>query len=167
MSFQDRLLSYTDNIKRKIYDEKFKTSGNEARFIRLTIEEDDFGDAETVAVINHEEIIIEVNNLEEVPVSRLRKDLTTPGSTATTGLYLMDLLPITGKMRFVDQVNKDDILIKKIQDENPNTKPYYLTLKVTDILASLSPNSITSLTFNLAPYTDAFDEEIVSIIESY
>jgi len=167
MSFQDRLLGFTDKVKRVVYDEKLKTSGTESRFIRLTTTEDDFGDVEEVVVVNHEEIILEIQNLEEIPLSRMRKDLSTPIGTATSGLYLMDILPITCRARFKDQINKGDILIKKLQDENPNSPPYYLALRVLEPIGTFSPNSITAITYNLAPYTESFSQEVVDIINDY
>ena len=174
MSLQDKILKANDRTKRKLFDEKVTESGNNAKVVRLQVVEDDFGD-ETITLISHEEIVVAYPALEDIPLSRLRKDLSVQTTTSQQSLYLYDILPLEVRSLFVDQLHKGDILIRKLYDEtdgnivdgvSEENKPFYLTLRVTEPVGNFT-NSLVNLRFNTAPYIQKFDQSIIDIIESY
>ena len=167
MSIQDKILRANDPIKRKLYDNKIKFSGNASKVIRLVIEEDRHGDETLVELTSHSEIIVDFANLEEIPLSRLRKDLTSTAVTSQESLYLYDVLPILIRPQFDDVVYKNDIIIKKLYDDRFEDQSFYLTLRVTETVGSFSPISLTSVYYQTAPIIQIFSQDIIDIIESY
>lgn len=164
-SIQDKLFSKLDPLKRKVFDNNLTYAGTSVEIIRLTVEEDEHYD-ETITILNHSKEIIQISNLANIPLSRLRKDLTKSYTASTTGLYLYDILPITIKAKFATQLNNRDIIIKAIYDDSDLSNPFYLVLQITEVLGSLG-NSLISLEFNAAPYTKSLPIEVVDIINSY
>lgn len=166
LSIQDRILTALDPFKRKLYNSKLSFSGNEHRVIRLQVDEDMYGD-ESLTLINHEEIIVNMKGLEDIPLNRLRKDLAVPQITSQQSLYLFDILPIIIEPKLNVDLEVGDIIIRKLYDENLDNKPFYLVLRITEALGSFSPLSLVKLQYQTSPYIQKFDQEIIDLIEGY
>jgi len=167
MAIQDKILSKADKFRRKLYNKTIQYSGNETRVIRLRIEEDRFGDETLVQLISHEEITINMTTLEEVPLSRLRRDLSIPQTQSHQSMFLYDILPLIIEPAFGNNIEKGDILIKKISSELEVEKPFYLVLRITEPIGNFSPHSLIKLQYQAAPYIQNFSQEVIDIIESY
>lgn len=167
MSIQDKILKKSDRFSRKLYNKTFKFSGNEARVIRLKIEEDRFGDETLIKIISHNEIIVNFSNLEEIPLSRLRKDLSQPLENSQQSLFLYDVLPIEVETALDSDLEKGDILIKKIYSTEFEDKPFFLTLRITESTGTFSPLSMRKIHYQCAPYIQSFSSEIIQLINSY
>lgn len=167
MAIQDKILKKADRFRRKVYSKKLQYAGNESRVVRLRIEEDRFGDETLITIINHDEIIVNITSLEEVPLSRLRSDLSIPALTSQQSLFLYDILPITIEPGFGYDIEKGDILIKKMFSEKEEDKPFYLVLRITEPIGNFSPHSLIKLEYQAAPYIQAFSQEVIDIINSY
>ncbi len=167
MSLQDKILLSLDPFKRKVYNTKLDWSGNEVRCIRLQVIEDKYGDEITINLINSEEIVLNITQLEEIPLSRLRKDLSVPQITQQESLFLYDILPIVVEPKLNVELEVGDIIVRLLYDENLANKPFYLTLRITESIGSFSPLSLVKLKYNTAPVLDVFSQEIIDLIESY
>ncbi len=160
MAFQDKLKAQSDPVARKLYDEKLRVAGNATKCVRLKTVTDEFEDYTSVEIIGTPELVtVEIIGLENVPSSRLRTDLAV-GTVPSTNLYLYDILPLKIKAKFSEDLQKHDILIHQIQDYNPNTPPFYLTLQLIETEVTLSPNSVIQKEYNCAPYTQLIPTEI-------
>jgi len=164
-SFQDSISNVLDDFKRSIYNQSFDWQGSQVRVVRLQVEENDYGD-ETIELLDHSEINLTISNLEDIPQSRLRKNLAQTSVISTTSNYLFDILPLEIETSLDDRVERGDIIVKPMKDETDN-KPFYLVLRVLEPIGSFSPNSLLKLKFNTAPYLAKFDQNIIDVIESY
>lgn len=167
MAMQDKILSKADRFRRKLYNKTIEFSGNESHVIRLRISEDRFEDETLIELINHEDIIVNMTTLEEIPLSRLRRDLSLPVTLSNQSLFLYDILPIIVEPAFGHDIEVDDILIKKIYNESFDEKPFYLVLRITESIGNFSPMSLIKLQYQAAPYIQAFSQDIIDIIEGY
>ncbi len=164
MGFQDKLKQHSDPVARKLFDEKLRVGGNTFKVVRLQTVTDEFEDYTSVEIIGTPELVtVEIQGLENVPASRLRKNLSV-GTAPTTNLYLYDILPLKIKTKFTDDLQKHDILIHQIQDRNPDTDPFFLTLQLTETELTPSPNSIIDVIYNASPYTQLIPATIVTEI---
>lgn len=167
LSLQDKLLKANDPLKRKLYHIKLKQSGHEHRLLRLRIEEDDFGDENSIVLKSKEAIIVEMTLPDKIPLSRLRQDLTLPGvDSNSSSFYLYDNLPIIMKASFEYKLYKDDLIIKQVFDETEN-RPFYLSLQVVEALGDISPNSLINLEYNVAPYIMPLPPDIAEEVYNY
>lgn len=166
MSMQNKILQSSHKLRRKLYDEKLKRSGHENKLIRLSITTDDFGDYSDITVINNELVEVEVVGLQGIPINRFRSNLGQPLSLPTTGMHFFDVLPIIVKAPWQVQLEKDDILIKKIQDDRDETKYLYLTLQVTDTTGTFD-TALVAREYNTSFYTEELTQEVIDLIETY
>lgn len=166
MSMQDKILASSHRLRRALYDEHLKRSGHGSKLIRLSIQEDDFGDYTDITILNDELIEAEIIGLEGIPLNRLRTNLGSPLPTPTTGLHFFDVLPILVKSPWNVKLEKDDILIKKLQDERDETKYMYLTLQVTEITGTFDTQLISKI-YNTSFYTEELTQEVIDLIETY
>lgn len=166
MNIQDKILTALDPAKRIIYNTKLDFSGNEFRVIRLQVTKDMYGD-EDIVLLNHEEIVVNMTSLEDIPLNRLRKDLSVPQVTSQESLYLYDILPIVIEPKLQVDLEVGDIIVRKLYDESLGNKPYYLVLRISEAIGSFSPLSLVKLQYNASPYIQAFDQSIIDLIEGY
>ena len=103
-TLQDRLAFALDPLSRTLRDQRIQLSGNEFRAIKFTAEEMEndideeefFFDDHIVEAPNFttREISVILSSLEEIPLSRLRRDLGTVQTINKQALYLYDVLPM-------------------------------------------------------------------------
>lgn len=166
MSIQDKILQANIKVRRTLYNSRVKQSGNTTQMIRLEIVEDDFGDFTSQRIINHELVEVEISGLDQVPLSRLRTNITTP-TAPSTNLFLYDILPLKMHTPFSVNIQKNDVLVQKVQDETEATKAFYLVLQVTEVTGAITIPHLVGLEYNIAPYTQRLPSEAEQIVDSY
>jgi len=165
LSIQDKLANNLSSLQRKLFNQQIELVGSELEVIRLKTTLDKYED-ETIEVISSDVIIVQLDIPSEIPLYRLR-GTTQDAIDDTTGLYLYEIIPIEGYSRFEDNVEKFDIIIKKIKDENDVTDPMLMILRVSEVFGSINANALVWKKFNCAPYNMIISEEIQNIIDSY
>ena len=167
MGLQSKIALASSKLKRKLCDYSVFTSGDDVKVIRLSVSENKYGD-ETITVIDHSEIQLVLEIRAEIPVSRLRINISEP-ITTTENVYLYDILPVMGWARFDDNVEKGDILIHKVYDEDDeeNNTNYLWVLRVSEILGNFSHGRISGRRFQCAPYNLTLPTEVQTIINNY
>lgn len=166
MSIQDKITKAVSPSLRKIFDYKVSASGTESQVVRLKVARNQYQDITDIDVVSHDTVVIKFPNLTELPLTRLRTELTN-APTTTTSLFLYDLLPITAIAQFQDNIEWNDILIRKLYSDLPSTPQMYLVLQVTEVFGTFSNNFLLWRQFNCAPYNEALPVEVQTIVDSY
>jgi hypothetical protein len=165
MGYQDKISSAFANWNRSINDYKIKESGFEGQVIRLKIEENLYGDETEWNIVSHDVITISLSIPGEIPLDRLRADVTEEVPEIKNA-FLYDILPITGASQFEDNIEQGDILIHKIYTER-DKDAYYLLLKISELTGNISVKHLIKKSFNCAPYNGALPQKVQDIIDSY
>ena len=168
MSIQSKLSKAQARLKRSLRDYSVSVSGTEIEVIRLKVEENKYHDQE-ISVLSFGKIVVSLDLPDEIPIDRFRTDVTQPASVSQS-TYFYDILPISGMARFEDNIEKNDLLLYKINDERegqPDVKPLILVLKISELLGSISHGRLTGRGFYCSPHNIALPIEVNSIIESY
>lgn len=167
MSYQSKIAAATSKLKRKLRDHSVSIAGDDVRVIRLKITENQYGD-ETITIVDHDDIVIVLDIPEGIPLDRLRVNLSEPVTT-TESIFLFDILPIIGYAQFEDNVEKGDVLVFKMYDEDDedNGTNYTLILRVSEILGNFSHGRISGRRFQCAPHNIILPTEVQDIINTY
>jgi hypothetical protein len=163
MSIQDHIAKSLSKLKRKLYDYTIKTIGTESKVILLKIEKDQWGDEETLRIVKNSVCELFLNIPEDIPISRLRTDITQEVAK-TTSTFFYDILPIEIYAKFEDNLEKGDILIKIIRTDSTN---FYMVLQVTDLMGNFDNGYMTRRKYYAAPYLMMLPSEVQTIIDSY
>lgn len=168
MSRQDKISFTFNNWIKKVHDHKIFVNGYEAQVIRLKLEENMYGDTTQLDIISHNKIPLILDLPDEIPLDRLRPDVVTEAAK-TQNVFLFDILPIRGYAQFDDNVEKEDYLIHKmyVDDRVSGSTPYYLILKVSEVLGSINIKHLTRKMFDCAPYNGTLNQAVQDIIDSY
>lgn len=161
-TIQDQISNKTSKLKRHLFDYKVRLSGNCTGAIRLKIDENRYGD-ETITVICHNRINAIINYPTEIPFYRIRGEVQQVISEPT-GTYLYDILPIELFTQFKDDVEKGDLIIRKIKDEHDECILH--VLRITEILGAFKTNIVWKKS-QCAPYNMILTSEIINIINKY
>src|SRR5690554_226531 len=108
MSLQDKLSKSSIGLKRKLFDLAVHTSGTKCKVIRLHIKEDRYRQSQKT-LISTDPIEIFLDLPEELPMTRLRKDVTE-AQAKTENIFFFETLPIDGFAKFEDNVEYGDIV---------------------------------------------------------
>lgn len=165
MARQDKISSNFAGWQRKINDYKVSQSGIESEVIRLKIVEDIYGDASEWNIITHDKIIVSLVYPGDLPLTRLRTDLTQE-VPSTENVFIYDILPIEGVSQFQDNIERDDILVHKIHTDI-NNDDYYIVLKVSETTGNITHKHLTKKSFQCAPFNGALPQKVQDIIDSY
>jgi hypothetical protein len=165
MGIQDKIASSLIAWKRSVHNYKILTNGDEKKVIRIKVETNDYDD-EDWTILSNDLINVFLEIPDDIPLERLRR--TADNLPQTTNTYLFDILPITGIARWDDNVEKGDLLIHRIYDENPNDQnPLLWILQVSQVMGSINVKYLTNKKFYCAPYNGIIPTEVQTIIESY
>ena len=165
MGLQNKLSKFFIKSKRKLFDMNIHIQGVELDVIRLKVTEDGYGDKE-VEVISNDELVIIIDLPEEIPLTRLRDDITSDVAS-TNSVFLYDILPILGFAKFDDNIEKGDIFIYKFYfDSNNINNVKYLILEATEILGNIDHQYLTWKKLNCSPYTQALPVEVQTIVDN-
>jgi len=165
MGIQDKIAKSQITAQHKLRDYKVDQNGFEGQIIRLKTEENRYGD-ENIQIVNDDVITLSLDLPDEIPYSRMRTDVTKEVAK-TQSLYLYDVLPIEGFAKYDDNVEKGDLLIHKIYDNREDGIPFYLVLRVSEILGTISLRYISSRKFYCSPHNMALPQRVQDIINKY
>lgn len=168
MSIQSKISKSQSTLKRRLRDYSVFVSGTEIETIHLTYTETKYGDKE-YEVIDHGKVVIALDISDEIPLDRVRTDVTKPAVTSQS-TFFYDILPIIGMARFEDNVERGDLLIYRFYDEHEGkitNEPLILVLQVSEILGSIAHERLTGRTFYCSPHNIALPQEVQNIIVSY
>jgi hypothetical protein len=165
MSIQEKIANALSPLQRKLFDQHVNLMGSEHKVIRLKVTVDRY-DTETVDIISDDIITVILDIPTEIPLYRLRGE-SKEQIDSTTGLYLYDILPIEGYSKFEDNVEKFDIIIKKIYDDVDSTDPMLMILRISEVLGSLNANNLVWKKFYCAPYNLRIGTSLQALIDEY
>ena len=165
MGIQNKLAEVFAPLQRKLFDYQIDLIGSDVKVIRLKIVENDYED-ETITVISNDTITLKLDLPTEIPLYWLR-GTAQDALDEKTGLYLYDILPIEGYSSFEDNVERFDVFIKKIKDNNSSTDPMLMILRVTEPVGSFNVDELVWKKFYCAPYNMTISTEIQTIIDAY
>lgn len=162
-SLQSRLRYRTALLKRKLFDNQVKQTGDTIQLVRLTIEEDIYGNRGYVAT--SQEIITGIVSIPSNEVL-LWENTNNPAEGSGIGIY--DILPIEAWFQLDTNVQKGDIIILKYLLD-PRTKDFKLIpLQVVNKVGRIA-NALVWTKWILAPYTLNLEDfpELTTILNRY
>lgn len=165
MSLQDKIIKSQIGATHRLRDYKTSQMGFEGQVIRLKVEENMYGD-ESIQIINDDVITLSIALPDEIPQTRMRSDVTQ-AIAETQSWFLYDVLPIEGFAAHDDNVEKGDLLIIKIFDSKSDPTPFYLVLRVSEIIGTVSLRYMTSRKFYCSPHNMGLPEAVKQIIDNY
>ena len=171
MSYQDKLAKATSRIRRHLFDYKVSITGTQTQVMRFKVTTDMYQDKE-YQLISYDLVPFYLKLPEAIPMTRFRS-MSNPQnvldeSDADTGnIFLYDILPLEGYSRFSDDVEKGDLIIKRIQADDDNDDPYLFILQVAETLGNIDQERIVWKQHNCAPYTRALPQNITDLILQY
>lgn len=171
MSYQDKLSQATARLRRTLFDYKVGITGTTTQVVRLKVVINQYQDKE-YTIINHDLVPFVIKLPESIPMTRLRS-LTNPNNTTdeqdanTANVFLYDILPIEGFSRFSDDVERGDIIVKKVYADDDNADPYLFILQITETMGNIDQENIVWKKHYCAPTTMTIPEDILTIISEY
>ena len=165
MSLQDKIARSQSLARAKLHDYMITQVGTEAKVVRLKIEESLEGDPEEVYIVSSDVIVLYIDFPEEIPITRFRKSLTSSASATTSNVFLYDILPIEIYSRYEDNIEKDDIIIRKLRWKNDQV--FYHVIQITETIGSFNANELSFQKFYTAPYTMPLTDEIQNLVDGY
>jgi len=166
VSLQDKLIQSQIGSIHKLRDYKTSQMGFEGQVVRLKVTANMYGD-ETIEIINSDIITLSIALPDEIPQERMRNDLTQEVAQ-TESWFFYDVLPIEGYSKHEDNIEKGDLLIIKIYDDNKDDfVPFYLVLRVSEIIGTISLRYMTSRKFYCSPHNVALPSNVQTIIDNY
>ena len=166
MSIQSKMSFRQAKLKRRLYDNKIKLVGQKTQVIKLSIEEDDFGNRDFTIVA--QEIITGIISIPggEILLWNSSRAGNNPSEGSGVGVY--DILPIDAWFKFSDKVEKGDILVYKYLID-PETKDYHIqAFQVVNKIGKFS-NNLLFVKYVLAKHMLDFTNypEITPILNAY
>jgi len=165
MSLQDKIAQSQAKARSKLHDFSITQIGTEIRAVRLKTEYSLEGDAEENIIVSHGEVDLYIDLPKEIPIDRLRRNLTSNGSSAISNIYMFDVLPIEVYPKYGSDLQTGDIIIYKLKYKNE--EEFYHVFQLTENIGSFNTREFSFQKFNTAPYLTAFTEEIKNVIEGY
>lgn len=165
MSLQDDLIKSQIGAIHTLRDYKVTQMGFEGQVIRLKTVENMYGD-ESIEIIDDDIITLSLDLPDEIPQTRMRTDVTQ-AIAETQSWFFYDVLPIEGYSAYEDNIEKGDLLIIKIFDGRSDASPFYLVLRVSEIIGTVSLRYMTSRKFYCAPHNMGLPDEVKQIIDVY
>jgi len=171
VSYQDKLARATSRIRRHLFDYKVSITGTQSQVLRFKVTTNEYQDRE-YELINYDLVPFYIKLPEAIPMSRFRsfdnpQNVLDQQDADTGNIYLYDILPIEGYSRFADDVEKGDLIIKRIEADDDNTDPYLFILQVAETLGNIDQERIVWKRHNCAPYTRQLPPEVISLIDQY
>jgi len=129
VSIQKSILAKQATLQRKLFDNTVQVMGLPTSVTFFKITEDDFGD-ETTTVLKKDTIDVIFNFPAEIPLDRYRVGNDEKTSVDESHTFFFEVLPIEVYTKFSDNVEKGDLLIYTITDDQNN--PINLLLKISE-----------------------------------
>ncbi len=140
MSIQSKLSDKTIARKRKMFDLYIKRRGKESNVVQLKIEKDMYGDSQAITIIGKGSITAIIDYPKKLPLTRSRKDTDQAKIDSNTDVFFYEILPIEIITKWADNVERGDLLIDIIFDENKSPLP--IILEVTNVLGAFDQQSL-------------------------
>lgn len=163
MSLQDKIAQSQIDARSKLHDYMISQVGTETKVIRITTSKNLEGDVIGIEILNHSLVTLRMTIPDEIPITRLRKDVTE-SITTTDNVFFYDILPIEIFAKYTDEIAKGDIIIRKLKREN---ETFYHILQVTGVLGNYRANYLTYDRYQCAPYSYPLPSQVQDIIDSY
>lgn len=162
-TIQAKIEKATLNARKKLFDLNIHLLGQEVSLARFKIEADMYGD-ENLHLISNDviEAIISFST-DEIPMSRIRPELSTDDSVETDSVYLFDILPTELFCKWQDDVTKGDILVQVFMDGDVKVP---ILWKVSEIIGSFK-SSLLWRKFYIAPFNGIIPDDIKLLIDEY
>lgn len=159
-SIQDRLEQSSLKIRQKMFDNQIHLTGQSAKVIRIKPDKNDYGDDKGLKIISKDTIECIIHYPGDVPLSRNRTDNSFE-QVSSTGIFLMDVLPIDLYTQWQDNVEKFDFIIHTIKDEQGNDIKFLL--QVSEVVGSFKSSLLWKKSL-CAPYNGVYTQEILNMI---
>lgn len=159
-NFQSRLGAKMDKLKRKLIDNSISLSGNTLDFMRITSKFSKQGDLESRTIDEIGVIEVVMPPMIDVPMRRVKNDA---GTLSLDSMDVHDLFPFDCYTLNKYNIDKDDLLIRVIQDPEVD-RPYVMVLQVKDTMMTLGNQSPIWKTFKAVYYDNQLPAEILTII---
>lgn len=155
MSIRESIFKKSLKVKQRLFDQNVHLKGRTIQAVRITVGEEDIYKDTTDSVINSEVIEAIIAFPDRLPLERYRLD----GSTLTeeTRTYFFEILPIECYTKFSDRVEKKDILVFALEDENENKIPF--VLQVTDSFGKFEHGMVWKMQY-LAPVNGVLPADV-------
>lgn len=170
MNIQSRLQYKTARLKRKLYDNGIRKKALDIRALRLTVEEDRYGNKD-FTIIDHGVIDLAI----DIPGQSLQYFQGQRGSNNAfyeNNQSIYSYLPIRAWPTNDSRLNKDDLIIfKYLYEPYDENEIQSVEIQVFQAANAISKGVTTILysEFTLSPYNFNIDEypEIKTLIEQY
>ena len=166
MSLQDKIAQSQILARSKLHDYMISQVGTETKVIRLEVGYNLEGDPTGMEIVSHSEITLRMSMPDDIPITRLRTDITVEDTTSTENVFFYDILPIEIYAKYTDSLNKGDIIIRRLK-RNGEDQEFYHVLQITELLGNYRANYLTFERFQAAPYTAPLPTEVQDIINTY
>jgi len=163
LSLQDRIAQSQIEARNRLHDYMISQVGTETKVVRLVATRNFEGDFTDLEIVSHNLLTLRMVVPDDIPLTRLRKSLLEE-TASTENVFFYDILPIEIYCKYTDNVEKDDILIRKLKRGDES---FYHVIQVTETLGNFSGNYLTLQRYQTAPYTAPLTEEVQDIIDSY
>ena len=163
-SIQDKLLAATKGITRKLWDNEMSNKGTEINCLRLRISIDKYDDAETVTILQQNDITMYINFPDVVPLTRYRPTTGSTTPVTKTNMYFFEVLPIEIYTKWVDNVEIGDFIIFNFNDEKDNKLE--MIIQIVDVLGIPAKYLIWKQSV-AAPYTGELTSTIQDAIDNW
>lgn len=153
MGFQQKLAISVSNYQRKVSDMHIDHLGTEQSLIRLTIDEDKYGDRDYVITANEKITGILIFPGGEIPITFGETNTTT----TQNNVHLYDILPIELYVKNTTELKHGDIILQKIRTNAnlPVSNPdafRLISLQVVDTNIKFTVERVWTK-YIVAPYT--------------
>lgn len=162
ISFQARLGSRLDPIKRKLLDNNILLSANPTDMLRVRVERDSrTQDILSRKIVANEILPIMLPTMKDVPMRRMVRDdknvVSFSMADVDNSKPFEAFCPMHGKLR------RDDLLFRFIKDPDSEL-PYAMVLQVKDELGTLAYSSLLYIKYSLTFYDESIPSEIVNAV---
>ena len=162
MGIQDKLDTGLSALKRKLTDYKIDISGREFQVLHIATTRDKYED-ETVTMISNKTVTAIIKYPSDIPLYRYRSGSSTI-THASDGVYLYDILPINLFTKWADKVEKFDLLVQKITDDQDIIVP--IVLRISEVLGSFNTELVWKYA-QAAPYNQTLSSTVQTAIDTY
>ncbi len=163
-SYQSKLETASLKASYKLHDHHIVLIGKSSNALRIRLQEDYYGDTTSYEIIKQDTPVVYINYPSDIPLSRYRNANVQKEKPASTGIFLIDVLPIEVYTDWADNIEVDDYLIDIHLDEEDNK--IKIPLIVTEIKGDFGINYLKYKKLHAAIYNDGFDEDVQSIIDN-
>lgn len=125
-----KILQKVSPLQRKLFDNNVGIMGVPVAIGYFKVSEDDFGDEE-LTIIDKKEIDVIFNFPAEIPLDRYRINSKSDTSVDESNTFFFEVLPIECYTKFSDNVERGDLLLFTLTDDQSNDIKILLRISET------------------------------------